>query len=178
MKFGFIASTSGLAGGMALRSAGWVPGGEFLDPFAQHVLVHVQITRRLRCRYATLADQLHRLDLESPVKPSPSHRQPPVPSSTLTRGPLKPAAAQTGEGRAAVRGSRASEPPARAPRRLQREQDPKSPFVFTSERGSPFTTAGFARMIERADVEAGFGLKAHPHVLRHACGFALANKGA
>ena len=30
-------------------------------------------------------------------------------------------------------------------RRLQREQDPKSPFVFTSERGSPFTTAGFAQ---------------------------------
>ena len=27
---------------------------------------------------------------------------------------------------------------------------PKSPFVFTSERGAPFTTAGFARMIERA----------------------------
>jgi type 1 fimbriae regulatory protein FimB/type 1 fimbriae regulatory protein FimE len=30
----------------------------------------------------------------------------------------------------------------RALRWLQREQDPKSPFVFTSERGSPFTTAG------------------------------------
>jgi hypothetical protein len=27
---------------------------------------------------------------------------------------------------------------------------PSSPFVFVSERGSPFTTAGFARMIERA----------------------------
>jgi hypothetical protein len=38
----------------------------------------------------------------------------------------------------------------RALRRLQREQQPKSPFVFTSERGSPFTTAGFACMIERA----------------------------
>jgi len=40
-------------------------------------------------------------------------------------------------------------------RRLQREQEPKSPFVFTSERGSPFTTAGFARMVERAGKEAG-----------------------
>jgi hypothetical protein len=29
--------------------------------------------------------------------------------------------------------------------RLQREQEPKSPFVFTSERGAPFTTAGFAQ---------------------------------
>ena len=65
----------------------------------------------------------------------------------------------------------------RALRRLQREQDPKSPFVFTSERGAPFTTAGFARMVERAGVEAKFGFKAHPHMLRHACGFALANKG-
>jgi hypothetical protein len=36
----------------------------------------------------------------------------------------------------------------RALRRLQRESVP-SPFVFVSERGTPFTTAGFARMIER-----------------------------
>ena len=62
-------------------------------------------------------------------------------------------------------------------RRLQRDQEPKSPFVFTSERGSPFTTAGFARMVERAGAEAKLGFKAHPHMLRHACGFALAGKG-
>jgi integrase len=65
----------------------------------------------------------------------------------------------------------------RALRKLQREQEPKSPFVFTSERGSPFTTAGFARLVERAGAAAGFKFKAHPHMLRHACGFALANKG-
>jgi type 1 fimbriae regulatory protein FimB/type 1 fimbriae regulatory protein FimE len=65
----------------------------------------------------------------------------------------------------------------RALRRLQRKQEPKSPFVFTSERGAPFTTAGFARMVERAGVEAKLGFKAHPHMLRHACGYALANKG-
>jgi len=65
----------------------------------------------------------------------------------------------------------------RALRRLQREQEPKSPFVFTSERGAPFATAGFARMVERAGEAAGLGFKAHPHMLRHACGFALANKG-
>jgi type 1 fimbriae regulatory protein FimB/type 1 fimbriae regulatory protein FimE len=62
-------------------------------------------------------------------------------------------------------------------RRLQREQEPKSPFVFTSERGAPFSTAGFARMVERAGAEANLGFKAHPHMLRHACGFALASKG-
>ena len=65
----------------------------------------------------------------------------------------------------------------RALRKLQREQEPKSPFVFTSERGAPFSTAGFARMIERAGEAANFRFKPHPHMLRHACGFALANKG-
>jgi type 1 fimbriae regulatory protein FimB/type 1 fimbriae regulatory protein FimE len=65
----------------------------------------------------------------------------------------------------------------RALRRLQREQEPRSPFLFTSERGAPFTTAGFARMVERAGRAAGLPFKAHPHMLRHACGFALANKG-
>ena len=42
----------------------------------------------------------------------------------------------------------------RALRRLQRESVP-SPFVFVSERGTPFTTAGFARMIKRAASGAG-----------------------
>jgi len=65
----------------------------------------------------------------------------------------------------------------RALRRLQRDQEPKSSFVFTSERGAPFTTAGFARMVERAGVEARLGFKVHPHMLRHACGSALANRG-
>jgi Phage integrase family len=64
----------------------------------------------------------------------------------------------------------------RALRRLHRES-PSSPFVFVSERGSPFTTVGFARIIERAADVAGLELKAHPHMLRHACGYALANKG-
>ena len=34
----------------------------------------------------------------------------------------------------------------RALRKLQREQEPRSPFVFTSERSSPFSTAGFASL--------------------------------
>jgi hypothetical protein len=32
-------------------------------------------------------------------------------------------------------------------------------------------------MVERAAVAAGLEMKAHPHMLRHACGYALANKG-
>jgi integrase len=58
----------------------------------------------------------------------------------------------------------------RALRRLQREQEPKSPFVFTSERGAPFTRAGFSRLVERAGEAAELGFKAHPDMLRHACG--------
>ncbi len=65
----------------------------------------------------------------------------------------------------------------RALRRLRRESEGVTPFMFVSERGATFTTAGFARMVERAGIEAKFGFKAHPHMLRHACGFALANAG-
>jgi integrase len=64
----------------------------------------------------------------------------------------------------------------RALRRLQREQ-PKSPFVFISERGAPFSKRGFQAMLERAGEAAGFDMKIHPHMLRHACGFKLANEG-
>src|SRR5262245_59780197 len=48
---------------------------------------------------------------------------------------------------------------------------------YGETRRAPFTTAGFARMVERAGAEAVLGFKAHPHMLRHACGYALANKG-
>jgi integrase len=64
----------------------------------------------------------------------------------------------------------------RALRKLQRESE-ASPFVFVSERGAPFSTAGFARMLERAADGGGLQIKAHPHMLRHACGFKLANDG-
>jgi type 1 fimbriae regulatory protein FimB/type 1 fimbriae regulatory protein FimE len=42
----------------------------------------------------------------------------------------------------------------------------------------PFSTEGFARMLQRAGKAAGMGaLKVHPHALRHACGYKLANDG-
>jgi hypothetical protein len=37
--------------------------------------------------------------------------------------------------------------------------------------------AGFTRMVERAAVTADLGIKAHAHMLRHACGHKLANDG-
>jgi integrase len=65
----------------------------------------------------------------------------------------------------------------RSLRRLQREQEPKSPFVFISERMAPFSKRGFQALVERAGEAAGFDMKIHPHMLRHACGFKLANEG-
>ena len=64
----------------------------------------------------------------------------------------------------------------RALRRHQRETA-KSPFIFVSERGAPLTAPGFSRMVERAGRSAKLGIKAHAHMLRHACGYKLANDG-
>jgi integrase len=64
----------------------------------------------------------------------------------------------------------------RALRRLKREAD-NTEYVFVSERGSPFTTAGFAKLVKRAGLEAEFKFGTHPHMLRHSCGYKLANDG-
>jgi integrase len=64
----------------------------------------------------------------------------------------------------------------RALRKLQREKG-ENPFAFVSERGAPFSVSGFRRAIERAGQAADLEIKAHPHMLRHATGYALANQG-
>jgi type 1 fimbriae regulatory protein FimB/type 1 fimbriae regulatory protein FimE len=51
------------------------------------------------------------------------------------------------------------------------------PYVFMTERGTPFTRAGIAKMIERAGEAAGLPFPVHVHMLRHATGHALANRG-
>jgi integrase len=50
-------------------------------------------------------------------------------------------------------------------------------YVFVNERGDPFKREGIARMIRRAGVAAGIPFAVHVHMLRHACGYASANKG-
>jgi len=64
----------------------------------------------------------------------------------------------------------------RALRRLQREQAP-GPHVFASERGGPMAPKSFHALIERLGKRAEMPFPIHPHMLRHACGFALANAG-
>ena len=53
----------------------------------------------------------------------------------------------------------------------------RSPFVFTSERGGPISSAGCRKQLARWGVKAKIGFPVHPHMLRHACGYALANRG-
>src|SRR6516165_7393607 len=61
--------------------------------------------------------------------------------------------------------------------RALRREDNTSRFVFMTERGSPMSAAGFRKMLARTGKEAGLPFLVHPHMLRHACGFKLANDG-
>ena len=67
-------------------------------------------------------------------------------------------------------------PELRALRRLQRDY-PASPYVFTTERRGPLTDSAVRKIVARAGEESNLGLPVHPHMLRHACGFKLANEG-
>jgi integrase len=64
----------------------------------------------------------------------------------------------------------------RALRELRR-QFRDSGSVFTTERGGPFTPDAVNRLIKRIGERAGFIFPVHCHMLRHACGCALANAG-
>ena len=64
----------------------------------------------------------------------------------------------------------------RALRKLQREA-PKSPFVFVSERGGPFTTDSLNWMIKRVGQKTSIPFQVHSHMLRHAAGYKLAGDG-
>lgn len=67
-------------------------------------------------------------------------------------------------------------PELRALRRLRREQG-TSPYVVTTERGSAMTDSSVRKIVARAGQDSGLGFPVHPHMLRHACGFKLANEG-
>jgi site-specific recombinase XerD len=50
------------------------------------------------------------------------------------------------------------------------------PIRVCLQRGAPLSAPGFSRMIERT-AAADLGIKAHARMLRHACGYKLANDG-
>ena len=65
----------------------------------------------------------------------------------------------------------------RALRQLRRDWPEHGGFVFLSERGGPMSADGVRKMITRTGEEAGLPFPVHPHMLRHGCGYALANAG-
>jgi integrase len=66
-------------------------------------------------------------------------------------------------------------PELRALRKAQRDY-PSSPYVFTTERKGPLTPSTVRKLTARAGERAKLGFPVHPHMLRHACGFKLANR--
>lgn len=64
----------------------------------------------------------------------------------------------------------------RALRQLAREY-PDTPYVFVTERKGPMTDSTFRKIVARAGAKAQLGFPVHPHMLRHATGFKLANDG-
>jgi type 1 fimbriae regulatory protein FimB/type 1 fimbriae regulatory protein FimE len=67
-------------------------------------------------------------------------------------------------------------PELRALRRIQRDYQ-YSPYVFTGERKGPLTDSTVRKMVARAGTAAGLDFPVHPHMLRHAAGYKLANGG-
>jgi integrase len=68
-------------------------------------------------------------------------------------------------------------PELRALRAWKREQGDSTPYVFTSLRGGPMTRRTVHYVVAEAAKAAGIEFPVHPHMLRHATGFYLANAG-
>jgi site-specific recombinase XerD len=51
------------------------------------------------------------------------------------------------------------------------------PHVFAFERGGPMTPKAFHALFARIGERAKMPFPVHPHMLRHGCGYALANAG-
>ena len=49
--------------------------------------------------------------------------------------------------------------------------------MFVTERKGPLTDSAFRKIVARAGAAAGLDFPVHPHMLRHATGFKLANDG-
>jgi type 1 fimbriae regulatory protein FimB len=64
----------------------------------------------------------------------------------------------------------------RALRRYLATRRDALPWLFLSERGQPLTRQSVNYLIKAAAIRAGVA-PVHPHMLRHSCGFALADRG-
>jgi len=68
-------------------------------------------------------------------------------------------------------------PELRTLRAWKREQGDTTPYVFTSLRGGPMTRRTVHHVVAEAAKAASIGFPVHPHMLRHATGYYLANAG-
>jgi type 1 fimbriae regulatory protein FimB len=64
----------------------------------------------------------------------------------------------------------------RAIKRYMASRTDALPWLFISERGQPFTRQSVNYLLAEAAARAGLP-PVHPHMLRHSCGFSLANRG-
>lgn len=62
-------------------------------------------------------------------------------------------------------------------RYLKQRCDSQLPWLFLNERGDPFTRFSINYLVRIAGQRAGLAFSVHPHMLRHGCGYALANRG-
>lgn len=67
-------------------------------------------------------------------------------------------------------------PELRILRRLQRDYRDTA-YVFVSERKAPLTSDTVRKIVGQAGRQAGIEFSVHPHMLRHATGYRLANDG-
>jgi integrase len=62
--------------------------------------------------------------------------------------------------------------------KVLRDSELQAPnYVFQSERAATMTRGAFWRIVAQAGERAGLPVNAYAHLLRHSCGYFLANKG-
>ena len=83
-----------------------------------------------------------------------------------------------------LKGSLSTEQPLRADelrvlkRYLTQRGDSQIPWLFLTERGDQFTCFSINYLVGITGARAGLAFHVHPHMLRHGCGYALANRGS
>ncbi len=60
---------------------------------------------------------------------------------------------------------------------LRKQQRVDTPYLFISQQNTPLSERIVRKIVQEAGEKADLPLSVHPHMLRHACGYYLANKG-
>ncbi|MBN5321990.1 tyrosine-type recombinase/integrase [Serratia marcescens] len=53
----------------------------------------------------------------------------------------------------------------------------ESPWIFLSQKGGPLSRQQVHKMLKKFGILASIAVSLNPHMLRHSCGYALANRG-